>query len=365
MIQIALISNFLSIHQKSLCDAFLSLDNVSFKFVSCFGPSGLKKSLSFNENDNYVIRIYESIDQYNVAKCFIDSCDFIIFGSGDKKIIKDYKGTIFFYSEHFSKDFLFPLRAIHVHFLYKKYKNSYLLCASSFAKKDYKYAKLFENRCLYFGYFPYPTINKEKHVFNDNNRKYLWCGRDVDFKRLSLAFFSAKCLYKNNCNFELTIVTQNGFSLNKLIKKNRKKPWYKHILIINYLQNDEIRKKMFESDYFLLTSNKGEGWGAVLNEAMDEGCCCISSEKAGSTNYLIKNGSNGFVFKNKRSFEKVLKQTNNLSIEDLENISINARYTIEKTWNAKKAASNLIASFKAINNLANIQTKEEPGYFIL
>ena len=47
---------------------------------------------------------------------------------------------------------------------------------------------------------------------------------------------------------------------------------------------------------YCLTSDKNEGWGAVLNEAMSSGCCPVSSIEAGATPYLVKDGVNGFSF---------------------------------------------------------------------
>ena len=40
-----------------------------------------------------------------------------------------------------------------------------------------------------------------------------------------------------------------------------------------------------------------EGWGAVLNEAMNSGCACIASHAIGSAGFLIEHGENGFVYR--------------------------------------------------------------------
>lgn len=54
---------------------------------------------------------------------------------------------------------------------------------------------------------------------------------------------------------------------------------------------------MREHDIFTFTSNKREGWGAVLNEAMSCGCACVVSDLIGAAPYLIKAGINGYTFK--------------------------------------------------------------------
>ena len=45
-----------------------------------------------------------------------------------------------------------------------------------------------------------------------------------------------------------------------------------------------------------MTSNQEEGWGVVVNEAMNSGCVVIGSNLAGSVPYLIENGKNGLIY---------------------------------------------------------------------
>ena len=364
IMQVSFVSNFLSIHQLELCTAFTSSPDVKFKFISCYGPNGFKKNLSNNENEPYVIKVYNSIQDKQKAIDWINDSDLVIFGSGDLYLLRNYKNLIFFYSEHFSKDNLFLLRAFHVHSLYKDFKNSYLLCASSRAQSDYNLARLFINKCIYFGYFIKPNYNPKKNYIPTSSKKYLWAGRDVDFKRLYLAFFAAKTLYKKYNDFELTIVTSNNFSLNKLIKKYKNRPWFKKINFIDHLSNIKLREKMEESDFFLFTSNKGEGWGAVLNEAMAEGCCCVACSLAGSTNYLIDNNENGFIFKRKKEFSSVLYKVHNLKLSEYNRISMKAAKTIQNVWNAENAVHNLLKTYQDISSSKKLVTKKEPGYYI-
>jgi glycosyltransferase involved in cell wall biosynthesis len=54
---------------------------------------------------------------------------------------------------------------------------------------------------------------------------------------------------------------------------------------------------MRESDVYVLSSDRGEGWGAVAGEAMAEGCVLIANEQAGSARELIVDGVTGFLFR--------------------------------------------------------------------
>ena len=69
-----------------------------------------------------------------------------------------------------------------------------------------------------------------------------------------------------------------------------------HVHLLGKMPNGEVMEAMRSHHIFCFTSDKNEGWGAVLNEAMSSGCCPVSSIATGSTPYLIKDGVNGFSF---------------------------------------------------------------------
>lgn len=53
---------------------------------------------------------------------------------------------------------------------------------------------------------------------------------------------------------------------------------------------------MREHHLFLFTSDRNEGWGAVANEAMSNGCLLVASNHIGSIPFLVKDKENGLVF---------------------------------------------------------------------
>jgi glycosyltransferase involved in cell wall biosynthesis len=58
----------------------------------------------------------------------------------------------------------------------------------------------------------------------------------------------------------------------------------------------EIPKLMRQCHVYVLPSTAYEGWGAVVNEAMAEGCLVIGSEAAGAAKTLLRHGQNGLLF---------------------------------------------------------------------
>ena len=51
------------------------------------------------------------------------------------------------------------------------------------------------------------------------------------------------------------------------------------------------------SHIHLFTSNHLEGWGAVVNEAMNSGCAEVGNSQVGAIPYLIKHKQNGLIYK--------------------------------------------------------------------
>ena len=59
------------------------------------------------------------------------------------------------------------------------------------------------------------------------------------------------------------------------------------IQILPPMPPEAVRRRMEQANLFLLTSDFQEGWGAVLNEAMNSGCAVVASHAAGAAPYLL------------------------------------------------------------------------------
>lgn len=347
MIKVILISNYLSLHQIDICSAFIKNSEVDFTFVSSFGPSGFKKDISTNyEFLPFVIRAYEDKTAFNIARKASLNADLVIIGSGDNELIKDRKGIIFRYSEHFSKKrILFLLKAISVHFRYRnERKNGFLLCASSYSKSDFNFAGLYRNKCLYYGYFPQlKTI--DRRTYRNDVLKILWVGRGIYWKHPEVALKTALFLKQKGVKFHMDIISEE----NKLIISLKKKYDYLSEVVCFHgkMTNEEVLRFMKEADIYLFTSDRQEGWGVVLNEAMASGCCCFASSLAGSTKFLIRDGENGFIYNSFNNLkQKIMKIINNPG--GIEAMSKKAIDTIANVWNAQTATNNIVKVFKTI-----------------
>ncbi|MBQ0036626.1 MAG: glycosyltransferase, partial [Firmicutes bacterium] len=177
---------------------------------------------------------------------------------------------------------------------------------------------------------------------NNDVTSILWTGRLIDWKHPELAIKLAKRLKDNNYSFKLNIIGQGDMEdeINKMIIDNNLSYC---VNMLGSMPPEEVRKFMERANIFLFTSDKQEGWGAVLNEAMNSGCACVASHAIGSACFLIKRNQNGLIYKD-GDFEDLYKQVESI-IDDKDKqkeLGINAYKTIAETWNAKVAAERFL-----------------------
>lgn len=116
---------------------------------------------------------------------------------------------------------------------------------------------------------------------------------------------------------------------------------------------EQVREQMERSNIFLATSNYYEGWGAVVNEAINSGCAVIASNAMGCVPFLIKNKENGLIYKHSNNIDELYNHTQKLILnKDLQiELGINAYKYISEEYNHNIAATRLITfSEELINN---------------
>ena len=114
-------------------------------------------------------------------------------------------------------------------------------------------------------------------------------------------------------------------------------------------------------DIFLITSDREEGWGVVVNESMSNKCCLVGSDEIGAVSYLVKEGVNGKVFKSK-SIDSLYQQVKYLLDHPAESRTMAERgyQDMVSFWSAKQAAENLLTLIKDIQNGDVSSIKEGP-----
>jgi glycosyltransferase involved in cell wall biosynthesis len=209
-------------------------------------------------------------------------------------------------------------------------------------------------------YADFDTIIKKKSCINNAVPQILWVGRFIDLKHPEVAVHVAKELQKQGNPFNL-IMVGDGPIRSKIQTLIADEELHDYVKIVGSKSPSNVRTLMEESDIFLFTSDKNEGWGAVLNESMNAGCVVIANYSIGSVPFLINDGVNGYHYKNNDL--GYIVNLINLVIKDSNlqrSIAIEANRTISARWDAKTAVYNLLHLIDSINTNTRLSIVDGP-----
>ena len=102
---------------------------------------------------------------------------------------------------------------------------------------------------------------------------------------------------------------------------------YTNVSFLDMIRNEEVRKLMREYDTYIFSSNSFDGWGAVVNEALEEGMRVYGTYEAGSSATMLPD-SNLFHAQDWKRLRKILTESN--------------AYADIGVWSVKKAAKKLV-----------------------
>lgn len=146
-----------------------------------------------------------------------------------------------------------------------------------------------------WGYFVEPSRIAKEDFFYEGPLKILWAGRMIRCKRVDTIIQAVEVLLREGCHVSLNLVGHGPEEAN-LRKMSKFCVEHNAITFTHALPIKEVRTRMSESQVYVLSSNGYEGWGAVVNEAMEEGCAVVASQESGSGATLIENGVSGMLF---------------------------------------------------------------------
>lgn len=353
MLKLVFVSNYYNHHQASLSRAMYEQTDHRFAFIETEPMSEERIAMGWGEKEkpSYVFSAYESKDQWQKCQKVINEAEVVIWGSCPFSMIRPRlrkKKLTFAYSERIFKNGFHGMnfwgRAVKYIFRLALYqKNHYLLCASAYAAGDYARIGLFRGRAFKWGYFPETRDYNIDELFAQKRKNeksiILWVARFIGWKHPEVPVLLAEKLKQEGCTFDLKLIG-NGELSNKIASMIREKKLEDCVHMLGAMSPDEVRKHMEQANIFLFTSDRNEGWGAVLNEAMNSGCAVVASHAIGSVPYLIKNGNNGYIYENEG-------QLHSLVIDLIKNpdrttkFGTEALQSILTQWNGKNATERL------------------------
>lgn len=351
--KIVFASNYFNHHQKAFCNALYKQLGDDFAFVATTVMREERRAMGYADIDvpGYVIDLNgANADCIDRAKRLIIDADVIISGSVPTVMLREriLSGKLTFrYTERpFKKSpsFLnwcsFGMKSIIKYF---PYRNVYLLCASAFAASDYGSCGLFQNSAYKWGYFPETSRYNIRGIQSKKKRaQILWCGRFLHWKHPDDAIKVAYRLKTEGYDFELDFIG-SGEKENELKGMAADMGLQDCVRFLGTMNPERVRNHMETAGIYLFTSDRNEGWGAVLNESMNSGCAVVASDAIGSVPYLVKDGQNGFTYCSgdlEMMYEKV-KYLLDHPIEQ-QRLGIAAYETILNEWNAEVAAERFL-----------------------
>ena len=374
--KIAFFSNFLNHHQLPLCKAFLSRENVEFVFVATEPIPKDRLTMGYEDMNSYpfVVRSYESNDAKDQAMLIAKTYDMVIFGACSKDYI-EYRMNENLLSFRFCER---PLKKgawrrfiprtrkkIHDGYIQFKNKNMYILGASAYTSHDLVLCGFDKDKCFKWGYFPKVIEIDVEEILNKKsaNKKVeiLYAGRLLKLKRVIDSLKAINLLVKQgveNINFTIIGDGEEKNCLTQYVEKHNLK---NYVTFLPFMSPEEVREYMCKADIFIFSSNFYEGWGAVVNEAMNSVCSLLVSHSVGSSPYLIKQGETGYVYElaNVNDLASKLK----LLVEDAKlrhNLGKNAYQNLINLWNAETAVDRLLTMFEGFKYNAGISYADGP-----
>ena len=336
------ISNYFNHHQKPVSEKMNEISE--YTFIQTEEMEEERKNLGWGETlPDYVEENYNCAD-------FDMGADVYITGSAPKemvkKIIKANK-LMFRYSERPFKTKQNPLkyvpRIITWNMRNPMIKPLYMLCASAYTALDYSKFGLFRNRTYKWGYFPQHIVyDTDKLMVEKNTTEILWCGRFLPLKHADDVILVADRLKKEGYDFNLNFIG-TGEMEQQLKDMVKQKGLDDCVWFLGVMRPEQVRQHMEKAGIYLFTSDKQEGWGAVLNESMNSGCAVVASHLIGSVPFLLENEKNGLVYQSGNVdmlYEKVKFLLDNP--EKQRELGLAAYETIINEWNAEVAAQRFV-----------------------
>ena len=350
-------SNYFSHHQRPLSDALDELTEHNYFFLAHREMDTERKNLGWGQD---LARPYVGMPTDGDIQKKLEDLDVLITGSFPEKLTTDYAkyAKLFFrYSERPLKTgnpaLKYIPRFLRWHRRNPPWRKTYMLCASAYTAGDYAKFGLFHDRCYKWGYFPetirYPSI--DDLIDRKEKATILWCGRFISWKHPDDVIEVAKMLRDAGCCFKIKMIGTG--EMERQLKQQASEAGLldENVRFLGAMSPEAVRRHMESAGICLFTSDRQEGWGAVLNEAMNSGCAVVASDAAGATPYLVNDGVNGSVYHSgdvQELYEKVRRLLENTTMQY--SFGKAAYLTITELWNAEVAAKRFLQLSQALLN---------------
>ena len=358
--KVTFVSNYINHHQIPVSNVLYEHLGAEYTFIQTEPMEEERIKLGWNPEEvpEYVKYAYEEPE---LCRQLIIDSDVVIWGGLEEEEMLRPRlqagKPVIRYSERLYKEAQWKAispRGLRKKYLdHTRYRNApvYMLCSGAFVASDFHIVRAYPNKMFKWGYFPecreydldaLMAGKEEISAGNGGKTEILWAARFIDWKHPELVVQLAKELKYQGKSFHITMIGDG--ELRPKVEEMIAAEGLEDVISLTGSQTPaQVRTAMENTSVFLMTSDRKEGWGAVMNEAMNSGCAVVADRMEGATLFLMKQGENGFWYKDASA--KCLADLVGRLLEDKklrETIGRNAYRTIADLWNARVAAERLL-----------------------
>lgn len=362
MISICLISTYLNHHNKPVSDALYRMTEGHFFYVATSNIGDLRKSMGFSQmKADYLLDYANSTNKQEIQR-EVDNADVVLVGASEsisliKRRLREGKLT-FRISERLFKTRSRYLKAP-IHWLRCfMTRQASLLCSSALAAHDYNWLGFYKNRSYKWGYFteviPIDPValwkKKAQQKLNDNTVSILWVGRLIGWKHPETGIKALSRIKEMGYSFCFNIIGDGPLvpELKDLVNRLNMNDC---VHFLGAKSTNEVRQYMEECEIQLVTSDRQEGWGAVLNESMSCACAVVANSEIGSVPFLINDRVNGLIY-HQGAVDSLVECLIPLMKSNAfrQQLGIEAYKSLSSNWTPERAAENLMGLIESIRN---------------
>lgn len=361
--KVVFVSNYFNHHQSAFCRAMDHLTEHGFTFLETEPMDQERLRLGWQQKDkpDYVRNWMEDP---RLSQNLIESADALLIGGSDDRFIQsrlDAGKLTFRVEETLFKNGWRAIFNPHTwNMLWKchyRYRNSqvYMLCASANLPEELKKLHLYRGKMFRWGYFPEIKEYKLDTLLAGKSyhpMEIVWCARFIDWKHPEEMVELVKLCREHNLDVHITMIGE-GEMYEAIRTQIETEDLTGTITLTGAIPAYSVRSYMEKASVFIATSGREEGWGAVLNEAMNSGCICFAKREMGAAGFLINSGTSGWIYDDIRELPDQLES---LYREDRNDRIRKAAYTcILKEWNGIIAAERIVGLINSILRKENVE----------
>ncbi len=374
--KLTFVSNYINHHQIPVSSALYGKLGAAYHFIQTMQMEKERQDMGWSVEYDSLPWLKCWYEEPEICKELVRDSDVVVFGGvEDESYIQERLalGTpVIRYSERLYREGQW--KAISPRGLVRKYKDHtryrgkevYLLCSGAYVASDFHIVRAYPEKMFKWGYFTelktyeIERLLAEKPGADGDMVEILFAGRFLPLKHPEYALLLARALKAEGVAFHLTMA--GGGELEESLRKQVVRDGLTDaVTFTGYQSPKQVRDLMERADIFLMTSNYLEGWGAVLNEAMNSGCAVVADAAIGAVPFLLRHEKNGMVYRDGDA-DEFLHYGLQLAKEAhlRRHLGRNAYDTIVSLWNPAYAAESLLAFAEGIVHKKLVINQEGP-----